>query len=275
VLDLQKPVSGQGTFHLIVCKLNTEMAKEKAGDPTAALVLKNIGEYAETHPNVPFIDSVPAQRIIMDRINMTKIFNNISISLPELASITSAVFTSDSHSDQMLSDFPFPAVAKSIEAGGSHASHEMGIVFNKDNLSAFKRPVLLQQFHNHNSVIYKVYATADSVSADVRPSLPNFEASPSVPPLLFNSQAFSELHGTKGITKAPTEELLKKIAHQVSLETGLTVFGFDLIYCVKIDKYCIIDINFFPGYHGIESFPHDFVNLIKAKISKAESQKQL
>lgn len=57
---------------------------------------------------------------------------------------------------EVPSDFPFPAMAKALVAAGSVDSHEMGVVFNSKGLEKFKRPVMLQEYLNHDAVIEKV-----------------------------------------------------------------------------------------------------------------------
>lgn len=58
--------------------------------------------------------------------------------------------------DEVPKDFPFPAMAKALVAAGSVDSHEMFVVFSADNLSKFKRPIMLQEYLNHDAVIEKV-----------------------------------------------------------------------------------------------------------------------
>jgi hypothetical protein len=57
---------------------------------------------------------------------------------------------------ELPENFPFPAMAKSLVAAGSVESHEMGVVFNSEGLKKFKRPIILQEYFNHDAVIEKV-----------------------------------------------------------------------------------------------------------------------
>jgi len=267
-LDLTKPVADQGKFDLILCKLNSEISKQKEGDKDAIAIMNHIQEYTQSNPDVPVIDPIQIQISLMCRLEMEKMLDRVRAAIPELAPVRSVVLEQRTDASLVLADFPFPAIAKSMDAGGSNQAHEMAIVFNIGNLDHFPRPAIVQQFHNHNAIIYKVYVTFPSVSVDKRASLPNFKASAVAQPQSFNSQAFSALYGVMEEVKPPSTELMDRIAACVHQDSGLTLFGFDLIYCVELGRYTIIDINFYPGYLGIPSFPQDLVNLMKAKIDK-------
>ena len=47
-------------------------------------------------------------------------------------------------------------MVKSLVAAGSVDSHEMGVVFNAEDVNKFKKPLLLQEYVNHNAAIEKV-----------------------------------------------------------------------------------------------------------------------
>lgn len=55
-------------------------------------------------------------------------------------------------------------------------SHEMAIVFNQEGLSAIQPPCVVQNFINHNAVLYKVFVVGESYTVVQRPSLKNFSA---------------------------------------------------------------------------------------------------
>lgn len=52
----------------------------------------------------------------------------------------------------------------------------MAIVFNREGLSAVRPPCVVQNFINHNAVLYKVFVVGESYTVVQRPSLKNFSA---------------------------------------------------------------------------------------------------
>lgn len=52
----------------------------------------------------------------------------------------------------------------------------MAIVFNQEGLSAIQPPCVVQNFINHNAVLYKVFVVGESYTVVQRPSLKNFSA---------------------------------------------------------------------------------------------------
>ncbi|XP_006777872.1 PREDICTED: inositol-tetrakisphosphate 1-kinase-like [Myotis davidii] len=52
----------------------------------------------------------------------------------------------------------------------------MAIVFNQEGLSAVQPPCVVQNFINHNAVLYKVFVVGESYTVVQRPSLKNFSA---------------------------------------------------------------------------------------------------
>ncbi len=68
-------------------------------------------------------------------------------------------------------------VVKTVQACGTVASHEMGIVFEEKALHSFTLPLLVQEYYNHDSVVFKVFAAHDSVQVVRRPSLRNVDPS--------------------------------------------------------------------------------------------------
>ena len=55
-------------------------------------------------------------------------------------------------------------------------SPQMAIVFNQEGLSAIQLPCVVQNFINHNAVLYKVFVVGESYTVVQRPSLKNFSA---------------------------------------------------------------------------------------------------
>lgn len=97
-----------------------------------------------------------------------------------------------------------------------------------------------------------------------RPSLPNFTPDCKHAPVHFNSQAFDNLLGqpTNYDVPLPSQSVLNEIAACLKATTGLSLFGFDLIRSAATGKYAVIDINFFPGFEGVDGFEDHFLKLL-------------
>lgn len=77
-------------------------------------------------------------------------------------------------------------------------SPQMAIVFNQEGLSAIQPPCVVQNFINHNAVLYKVFVVGESYTVVQRPSLKNFSAGTS------GNQASHRLGGPAGTGHRPS-----------------------------------------------------------------------
>ncbi|KAL7579811.1 hypothetical protein ACA910_021943 [Epithemia clementina (nom. ined.)] len=77
----------------------------------------------------------------------------------------------------------FPLIVKPLTAAGTKASHSMAVVTHPSGLEdiADRVPCLLQEYANHNALLYKVYVLGDFVSVYKRRSLPNLPPSTTTP----------------------------------------------------------------------------------------------
>mmetsp|Transcript_9246 Transcript_9246/g.26022 ORF Transcript_9246/g.26022 Transcript_9246/m.26022 type:complete len:704 (-) Transcript_9246:70-2181(-) len=69
--------------------------------------------------------------------------------------------------------FTFPMIVKPLPAAGSKASHHMLVVLNLQGLRRVHFPCILQEYENHDGVLFKVYVLGDTVRVFPRNSLPN------------------------------------------------------------------------------------------------------
>lgn len=54
----------------------------------------------------------------------------------------------------------------------------MTIVFSEDDMKDIKPPCVIQNFINHNAVLYKVFVVGEAYTVVERPSLRNFPSGP-------------------------------------------------------------------------------------------------
>lgn len=68
----------------------------------------------------------------------------------------------------------YPLIAKPLQAAGTKTSHYMTVLLNESSLEHIDTSsCLLQEYANHNAVLYKVYVLGKNVHVYQRPSLPN------------------------------------------------------------------------------------------------------
>lgn len=266
-LDGQTPLSEQGQYDLILCKLTKQIASQS---DEAKQVIAHFEQFALSHPLVPFVDPVWSQRCVMSREDMGRVCNEVAKKIAGMIEIKSALI-SDGELTDKVKEFSFPMIGKSTLSGGCSESHEMGVVFNLNNLDRFKRPVLVQEYLNHDGIIFKIFVIGSELSTKVKASLPNFESHPDREPLMFNSQSFADI--CSPVTSDLEQEAqkldmmkIRDIVAAIRELTGLTLFGFDVIVCSRTGQYALIDINYFPGYRGVEDFPQQFLAFLSKQI---------
>lgn len=155
----------------------------------------------------------------------------------------------------------------------------MVLVFSYEYLKDLPNPCLLQEFCNHDGILYKVFVIGDSyhVCKSEKSSIRGKK--------IFNSRQVSKifpklvylpsLHENNPLLKHWLSSGLKpnmlngnvgeEIIRRIKLETGFYLFGFDILIESNTGDYAMIDLSQFPGYSGIddELFCADSVKLIK------------
>lgn len=185
----------------------------------------------------------------------------------------------------------YPIIAKSLQAAGTKVSHLMTVLLNESSLEHIHgTPCLLQEYVNHDAVLYKVYVLGNNVRVYQRPSLPNLpehfkiaaengdiNESPSY--VDFDSQrpyprlsAFGlsegrEHQGRPTYSVTVTTEEVQPIVEKLKEAFGLELFGFDILItsselgsqeCLNDDsnkrQMLVVDVNYFPSYKEVSNF---------------------
>ena len=126
----------------------------------------------------------------------------------------------------------------------------------------FTNGVIAQEFMaNHGGVLFKVYAVANNIIVQPRRSVQHTIESPDGGYYYFDSQRlgraesfdFDATTGYSTSTKAmmPSRNLTHSIIATLSKELGLSLIGVDLVYDLRLKCFYIVDINYFPGYKGV------------------------
>jgi inositol-1,3,4-trisphosphate 5/6-kinase/inositol-tetrakisphosphate 1-kinase len=157
----------------------------------------------------------------------------------------------------------FPCVCKPVVAHGTKLAHQMALVFNESGFDSMKYPCVVQQFIEHNAVLYKIFVVGKFHYIVQRPSIKNLTTLDSKTTIFFDSHDVSkpsasshlnEVDGRSSPQTPPDNRVITALARQVRTKMNLLLFGIDLIIETSTKKHYIIDINSFPGYEGVPNF---------------------
>eukprot|EP01080_Neovahlkampfia_damariscottae_P009896 gene9896-2218_t len=208
------------------------------------------------------IDNVECINDLLNREIMyslfLKIFENESslIKIPKFRMIKNEM-------DIEILDMNYPLICKNIIGSGNNSSHEMSLIYKKEDLlELFKlnesnSTILIQQLITH-SVVHKIYNIGNDIY---------FEERSSINELLNNkSKLFNSQHLKNEIDKKEEDidkEKIKEISKILKKEFKLNLFGFDILIEKETNDYFLIDLNHFPGYKNIKNLNEIFLNFLR------------
>lgn len=152
--------------------------------------VERLNNYKRNHPYCCLVDHPADIKALMSRADMTYVLSyclqgvttksGIPVRNPRFHVLNNEVedveFLKRLSQPERYSDalpFSFPFIAKPLTAAGTSQSHKMGIVLGRKGIKDIEAPCLLQEYSNHNGVLYKVYVLGDLVQVFPRISLPN------------------------------------------------------------------------------------------------------
>lgn len=126
--------------------------------------------------------------------------------------------------------------------------------------------VIAQEFVPcHGSLVYKIYAIGDRVEVkprtsvtatyDTLTSVTSVSSEKARPYYRFDSQGINKREfpaQSNADVPPPSQQVASDIVQALSRELGLTLLGIDVVYNVSQGKYAVVDVNYFPGYKGVE-----------------------
>jgi inositol-1,3,4-trisphosphate 5/6-kinase/inositol-tetrakisphosphate 1-kinase len=232
---------------------------------------------------------------LSDAINISgsKLENGVFIRLPNFVHATPE-FISRWIAGEEIVNLKFPVICKPLQACGHRDSHQMIILPSFDSLKELLEndsEWIIQEYVNHDGVIYKAYVMGDFYQVFPRESLPNFPVLYKLSSAIhFNShdpisssmfaqpqtkeEAFAEIPRTryspvsyrKSIDVGKLNVLVGSISKQLQRTLGLEMFGFDLIRESSSGLYYIVDVNYFPSYKGFASLSELLVRHLLKKL---------
>lgn len=153
-----------------------------------------------------------------------------------------------------------------LEQAGEYVTGRSNLIVDDDfHDGEITSDILAQEFvSDHGGVLFKLYVVGDNVSVQPRMSVDISQMSPTpggyyyfVSQRMCREKALHlEFDATSGTSKAtpaimPTQKLVQYVAKNLCAELGLNLIGIDLIFDTQSRRYCVVDINYFPGYKGV------------------------
>lgn len=251
---------GDISAHLIDCDKNLRQAVQR---------IHRLKQYQRNHPSCCLADDPCNVEIVMSRLAISiKLKNSlksvrsksgIRVETPKFISFENTI---ENHT------LRYPLIAKPLTAAGTQKSHRMGIVLNPKGLSSVKTPCILQEYTNHDTTLYKVYALGDDIHVFPRSSLPNLPTSTAeldvlTPYMEFDSHRPYPGLSDFGLDMPPPPKRTKMqqltsaevapIVAVLKLAFGLELFGFDIL--ASNQRLFVVDVNYFPSFKEVSNFP--------------------
>ncbi|EGG18922.1 inositol 1,3,4-triphosphate 5/6 kinase [Cavenderia fasciculata] len=261
-IDLEmKEFTEKCPYDLVIHKFTDELSDLPAQQPT----IQKIERILKQYPNLVEVDPLEHQKPVLDRLTLSHLLDKLNELPSEYAIRCPSYVTIEKEQDDYsgsLAKIKFPVVCKTIQACGSEESHKMGIFFSEKELHQFKPPMLVQEYINHNAIIYKVFVIGSYLNIVHRKSLRNVTDNGNVIKKIIDnifqkplpSFLLPEKEYTQDMVQFPHKDILMAISNMIQKDLSLTLFGFDVITDVTTKKHAVVDLNYFPGYIGIDNF---------------------
>ncbi|CAB4001226.1 Inositol-tetrakisphosphate 1-kinase [Paramuricea clavata] len=270
-IDLSKPWIDQGPVDVLIHKVTDFIAAAENGDLQAFKAVQKIETFIGDHPEVVVIDPIESVRLLSDRSVYYPIMRECEFKDEDGEAFIPNFVTLESQDKREnlkalhLANIKFPFICKTNLAHGSDESHEMSIIFNEEGLQDINPPCVCQEFVNHNAILYKVFVIGNKHYISERPSIKNLQPG-DFETIFFHSHDVSKPDSSSFLNQlekpifkpsSPDEKIVKKLVDILKRRMRLTLFGVDVIVERKSRRIGVIDINYFPGYEGVDSAIED------------------
>jgi len=302
-INLNESIESQGPYDCIIHKITDLIAKANSGDEVVQKQVENFKNYVNNNPNVLILDPLNVVCKLMDRITANDLLEKVRKVERERGK---ELFKLPDHvikplDKEQLNNIHFPIMCKRINACSSKIAHEMSLIPSLDKVDEARRIMsastnkenenyIIQQFVNHDGILFKIYVYNNNYKVIVRPSLNNVN-SPDV--IFFDSQkipkefkiqedleegspppnSFANLSSIEIVEKKKLlldEEKITEITKDLSECLNLTLYGYDVIIDSVTNDYYIVDVNYFPAFSGVSDFNEILYNAILKKLQDAE-----
>lgn len=276
-IDLNKPLSEQGPFDIVLHKLLGEEWREI------------IEDFRQKHPDVFVLDPPDAiqhlhnrQSMLQDVVDLNLSECNGKVGIPRQLVIAKDKDPSTIPYEVTKAGLKLPLVAKPLVVDGSAKSHELFLAYDEFSLSELEPPLVLQEFVNHGGLLFKIYIVGEYIKVVRRFSLPNISKRElskvagvyRFPRVSCAAASADDADLDPSIAEHPPRPLLERLAKELRHRLGLRLFNVDMIreYGTK-DVFYVIDINYFPGYGKMPDYEHVFTDfLLNLKQNKCKKK---
>ncbi|UJR17311.1 hypothetical protein I4U23_004206 [Adineta vaga] len=171
----------------------------------------------------------------------------------------------------------FPLICKPLKCDAPLSSHYHKIVFDKEHLTECNRPCILQQFIEHDAVLFKINVVGKDIFQVVeRKSVRNLKNEKIHDTIAFNSLDVSGLDSNDELSKnqngiSPSAKIidetrLQNIAHLVREQFQLNLLSIDILKVSNTNDYAVVDVNYFPCYDSMDDAPQNIFRLCLSKL---------
>lgn len=276
-IDLDKPLSEQGPFDIVLHKLTGKEWQQVLED------------YRLTHPEVTVLDPPDAIKHLHNRQSMLQVVTdlNLSDSYGNVNVPQQLVIKKDASSIPLKvakERLNLPLVAKPLVSDGSAKSHELSLAYDQYSLQKLEPPIVLQEFVNHGGVLFKVFIVGEAIKVVRRFSLPNVSKRQlsrtsgvyRFPRVSCAVASADDADLDPNVAELPPRPLLEKLARELRRRLGLQLFNLDMIreYGTR-DNFYVIDINYFPGYGKMPEYEHIFTDFLLGLVQRNEYNNNL
>lgn len=293
-VDLDRPLEEQGPFDLIIQKITDCMAAATDGNSQALKTMKGLEMYIKDHPEVIIIDPIESVHKLFDRTTSYQIMKECEI-LEEGVRVFIPNFVRIDEDDLKKNLMKiknagvlFPMVCKPVIGHGSELCHEMALIFNEDGLRNVTPPCVVQQFVNHDALLFKVFVAGSNHYIVERPSIKNFyktTAAKDRKTIFFSSHDVSKPDSGSYLSELDEDDdndssialdvnLVLKLVRKLRPKLNLSMFGIDVVVEKGTGHHVVVDINYFPGYEGAPTFPVDFAKYVHDLLNKSHTKER-
>ena len=272
VMDMNADLEEQGPFDVIIHKI---LEWYNHGLETGNSKLRKLLNYVSSCPQIPkVLDPIEETVRLADRFYSMQIMedcqfvmNGIRVYVPKFTFLKK---TDSEHILEIIDKkgMDFPIITKPHVTRCDAEAHDMAIIFSEAAVTDINFPCVIQQFVNHNSMLYKVAAVGQRMYICERPSVKNLERSLD-DTVYFDSMTVSkrnvhnkDLHDrnpqkmqfqTSVTSDEPLldEQVVGELIKRITNRIDLTLFGVDIIVDEKTGDYGLIDLNYLPSYDGV------------------------
>lgn len=230
--------------------------------------LHSIHDTVYDNVQIQVFDPLPCIRLFYDRILSGRFIQNFCVS----EGFEGKAFWPEFWSPPELAEgLCFPVIVKPVDACSREDSHWMTLLRNPRSqlVQSFSEEYLLQRFYAHFGVFYKIYVVGRSVNVVPRPSvsLETFQEES----VRFNTAHFKA--SAADLTETQLQQAwlrfdrlrpeIDRFSLLLAERLNCSYFGADIIIPEGQEhQFAVIDINYLPGFDGVDELPRKFIDAI-------------